>query len=78
MLNFAVSEADLIIQLGFVIVIISQRRMNLCQGQVPVLKMDFLRTPPVSDHVQRNLDDFGVRVVNPRHAMIIQVYMCDS
>ena len=45
--------------------------MNLGQRQVRMLEVDFLRAPPVGNHVQRNLDDFGVCVVNPRDTSVI-------
>jgi len=67
---------NLLIQPGLVIVIMAEGGMNLRQRQVRMLKMNFRRTPPVDDHVQCHLDNFGVRVVYPRHVTVIQPNMC--
>ncbi len=40
------------IHLRFVVIVIAQRRVDLRQRQVPVLEVDFLRTPPVGNHVK--------------------------
>ena len=41
-----------------------------------MLKMDFLWTPTVSDHVLRHFNDLGVCVINPRDAARIEPHMC--
>jgi len=63
------------IHFGFVIVIPGERRVNLRQRQMRMLEMNFFRTPPVGDHVQCHLDDFRIRVVNPRDVALIEPNM---
>ena len=46
--------------------------MYLRQRQVRVLKMDFLRASPVRNHVEGDFDDLRVRLINPRHATVIE------
>lgn len=59
----------------FVVVVVAQRVVNLRQRQVRVLEMDFLRAPPVGNHVQCHFDDLCVRVINPRRAALVEADM---
>jgi hypothetical protein len=69
---------NLVVHLCLVIVIKAERGMDLRQRQMGMLKVDFLWTPSVGDHIHGNLDDFGVRVVDPRDATVIEPNMGGS
>ena len=47
-------------------VVAARQSVDLGQRQMRMLEVDFLRTPAMGDHVQRNLDELGVGLVNPR------------
>jgi hypothetical protein len=49
--------------------------MNLRERKVRMLEMDFLRTPPVGDPVQRHLDDLGIDIIDPGHTAVIKPNM---
>jgi hypothetical protein len=75
-INLAQAALDLGIELIFVVVVISQCGVYLSEGQVSMLKVDFLRAPTMGYHVQGNLDDLRVRVVNPGDPALVQPNMC--
>ena len=57
--------------------IIGERRVNLRQRQVRVLKMNFLRTVAMRQMLQDNFDDFDVSVVDPRDAFGVETNVSD-
>ena len=46
--------------------------MDLSQRKMRMLKVDFFRTPAVRDHIQSDFAHFGVGVVDPSGAAVIQ------
>lgn len=63
---------DFRIKLGLVIIIKTQRGMDLSQRKMRMLEVDFFRTPAVRDHIQSDFADFGVGVIDPGGAAAIQ------
>ena len=55
------------------IVVMGQRRVNLRQRQVRMLQGHLLRAGAVRQPVLDHLDDFHVRVVNPRPPLRVRV-----
>lgn len=66
---------DLCVELFFMIVVVTQCRVDLSQRKVRMLKMNLLGTPAVRNVVERHLDDFHLCVVNPRHTPFIEANM---
>jgi hypothetical protein len=55
------------------IVVVSQRGMDLREGETPVvLVRDFFRTQPMGQVVQDDLNDLHVGIVHPGKAPVIQ------
>lgn len=49
----------------------SQRTVDLGQGKIRVLKMDFLGTPAVSDFVRNDFSDLHLRPGDPGYASAV-------
>jgi hypothetical protein len=63
------SAVNLLFHLRLVIVIVGQRCVNLCQGQVRILAADVLGVPMVSKMVLDNFDDLGCRPRDYRYSI---------
>jgi len=63
---------DFRIKFGLVVIVEAQRGMDLSQRKMRMLKVDFLGTPAVRDHIQSDFAHFGVGVIDPSGAAAIQ------
>ncbi len=70
--DFRLIAGDLIVELGAVIVVERERRVDLAKRQMRVLEVHFFRTGPVSQLVQHQLNDFDVGVVDPGAPVLAQ------
>ena len=66
---------DLRVELGLVVVVIRERGMNLAQREVGMLEMDLFCAPPVRNLIERNLDYFRCRIVDPGDTAVIEADM---
>jgi hypothetical protein len=53
------------------LIIIRERRVNLRQRQMRILKVHLLRTGAVGELVSGYFDDFDFRPTNPRYASLV-------
>ncbi len=63
---------NLLIEHALVVVIVGQRRVDLCQREVRELKMHLLGAAPVGALVENQFDDFHVGVVDPGGAITVE------
>ena len=66
---------DVVIELLLVVVVVSERRVDLGEGQVRVLPLDLLGVPVVRDPLQRNLDDLRRRTGEVGDAVGVELDM---
>ena len=63
---------DLSIKLPLVIVVAAQRGVDLSEGKMRVLEVNFLRAPTMGDGVQGDFANLGVCVIDPGESVGIQ------
>jgi hypothetical protein len=66
---------DLSVEVSLVIVVIRKCGVNLAQREVGMLEMDLFCAPAVRNLIERNLDYFRCRIVDPGDTAVIEADM---
>ena len=65
------AAGNLFVEFDLMVVIVAEGGVDLGQGEVRVLKVDFLGAPPMGEQVQRHFHHLGVGIVDPSDAAFI-------
>src|SRR6267378_4218780 len=74
-LHTSQTRFNLLVELRLMIVVVSQRGMNLRQGKVRMLVMHLFGAPAVRQVIEDDFNDLDVSVINPRTAFSVDPNM---